>query len=456
MKIVIAGAGEVGFHLAKLLTLESQDIILLDQDSEVLQYAENHLDIITEKGDATSFNTLRALNIDKVDVFIAVTDSQNTNLTSALLAKKLGAKKTIARVSNPEYLQRVNRLSVQRMGIDSLISPEELAAQEINYLIEESAFSEMHCFEEGRMNIYGVNLDDESVRMIGKSIKEVSKSVGEDIAFIPMVIIRHGEEGSKYETIIPRGNTIYEKGDRVYFFALKEGTNQLYNLLGKKHEDLGNITVVGGGSIGRKISKMLTVSNHSVKLIENNKKRAYDLAEELKNVLVIYGDGTQTELLDEEGIEDMDAFIAVTGRSEFNIMSCLLAKSKGVKKTIALVESKEYMQLAKEVGVSASINKKLLAANSIFRYVRKGKVLAIASLSDVEAEVLEFKVDSHSEIRNKCIKDINFPKEAIITGVLRGDREIIPTIDFKVLEGDRVVVFALNEVIQKVEDFFHE
>lgn len=452
MRIVIGGAGEVGFHLAKWLSKELLDVIVIDTDKKNLQTIESNLDVMVHRGDITSFDTLREIKIDLTDIFISVTQLQNTNLTAALIAKKMGAKRTIARIENPEFLRRENAIPVQRMGIDVLISPEQLAALEIHQLIEESAFNTMHTFTHGELKLFGTILDKDC-KVLNKSVGEVADSLKHPPHYMPIAMIRHIQKGN-YETLIPTESTVYQLNDQVYFIALKHATAEIYNLLGKKQEFFKNVIVLGGGSIGKKTVSLLKDSKHSVKLIEKDQNRAFDLADEFSNVLVINGDGRDGDLLEEEGISHSDAFIAVTGSSETNIMSCLVAKSKGVKKTIALVENMDYIHLSQEVGINAFINKKLLAADSIFRYIRKGDIVDVTGLSDIDAEVMEFKVDENSLVTNKTIQEIKFPKDSIVCGIVRKSEGYIPTADFRIESGDHVVVFVQPTAISKIGKFF--
>ncbi|MFV0529978.1 MAG: Trk system potassium transporter TrkA [Flavobacteriales bacterium] len=450
MKIIIAGAGDVGFHLAKLLSHEAQDIIIVDKDKDKLQHIESHLDVIALKGDVTSFITLREANINEADIFIAVTQDQNTNLTAAVIAKKSGAKKSIARIDNPEYLLRENLLNFQRIGIDSLISPETLAAKEIDELINEAGFNEYFAFEGGLLKMSGSVLDEHSI-LLNKTVKEVAEQEHTNkIDFTPIAIIRKNSQ----KVIVPRGDTVYKLGDQVYFLLLSDASKHIYKILGKTKVDLKRIMILGGGKIGKSTAEKLSKSNHHVTLIEKDPNKAFDLADDLSKTLIIQGDGRNSELLEDETIEEMDAFIAVTGRSETNIMSCLLAKSKGVKKTIALVENMDYIHLSQMIGIDAFINKKFLAANNIVRFIRKGEVLALTHLSNLDAELLEFKVVENAKITHNVIRNIKFPREAIIAGVVRESKGYIPLGDFQIKANDCVVVLALPNVLSKVENLF--
>ena len=416
MKIIIAGAGEVGFHLAKLLSYESQEITLIDFDKERLNYAETHLDIKVVSGDITSVSVLKSSNISSADLFISVTSSETSNITSCVLAKQLGAKKTIARISNTEFIQNKSELEFEKFGIDELISPESLAASEIELLMSQSVFNDTYEFENGALTMLGLTLSEEA-EIINKTVKLAAELLP-DIHFIPIAIQRKGSRA----TIIPRGDTVFLKGDRVVFITSKGGDEELCNLTGRQKTQIKNIMILGGGQIGSTSAEELANSGFNIKIVEKSKERAIDLADQLSDALVINGDGRNIELLEEENFSNMDALISVTGNSETNIMSCLVAKSKGVKKTIALVENMDYFALSHSIGVDTLINKKLLAANSIFRYIRKGEVVAMTKLVNMDAELLEFVVNDASKVCGLHIKNIDFPRSAIIGGVIRNEK----------------------------------
>tara|TARA_R110002020_G_scaffold445961_1_gene657960 strand:+ start:38033 stop:39382 length:1350 start_codon:yes stop_codon:yes gene_type:complete len=448
VKIIIAGAGEVGFHLAKLLSYESQDITLIDNRKESLAYADSHLDIRVIKGDATSIMVLKDARVESSDLVIGVTSSETTNLTLCLLAKQLGCKKTIARISNAEFIHNKDEIRFSELGIDELISPEALAATEIKLLLNQSAFNDTYEFENGALIMVGVSLPS-AAPFVGKSVKEAAQ-IFPELHFMPVAIQRTGTQF----TIIPRGNTMFKEGDQVYFITSREGLDELYKLTGKIKREIKNVMILGGSKVGYKTARDLCAGKFNVKLIESNKEKAFDLADELPNALIINGDGRNVELLEEESIDAMDAFIAVTGNSETNIMTCLVAKSKNIKKTIALVENMDYFQLSHSIGIDTLINKKLLAANNIFRYIRKGEVVAMTRLNNLNAEILEFIVKQSSVVSGKIIKELDFPKEATIGGIIRDGEGIIALGDFKIIQGDRVVVCCLPTAITKIEKFF--
>lgn len=448
MKIIIAGAGDVGFHLAKLLSFDAQDIFLIDTSAERLDYVSNHIDVITKKGDATSIKLLKEIRVDRADIFLAVTESQNTNFTIAILAKQLGAKKTIARVSNHEFSQNTE-VNFEELGIDQMISPGELAANEIKMLLHQSAFNDTIEFENGTLNILGSTLEYASP-LINLTVQEANKRFP-DIKFITIAI--KPENSSK--TIIPRGNTVYRANDQIYFSTPKNHIAKLYKLMGKEKFGVKDVMILGAGKIGIKAARNLCESNFNVKIIEIDKERAKEVAEKIPNALVIKGDGRDVELLEEENIGSMDAFVAVTGNSETNILSCLVAKSKGIKKTIALVENMDYINISQTIGIDTLINKKLLAASTIFKHVRKGEVLKLANLHNVDAEVLEFLVKEESLVTKNKVKDIKITEMAVFGGVIRNGVAHMTYGDFQILPGDKAIVFCLPEAVHKVEKLFN-
>lgn len=448
MKIIIAGAGDVGFHLAKLLSYESQDTYVIDFDGDKLNYINNHLDVITKKGDATSVKLLTEIGVDSADLLLAVTESQNTNFTISVIGKALGAKKTIARIKNQEFLQN-DVVDFKKYGVDFMISPEELAADEIKMLLNQSSFNDTVAFENGLFNVMGTSLTYKSP-IVDLTVKE-AKDKYNMVDFITIAIKREGVT----QTIIPRGDTVYKVKDQVYFSVPNYSISKLYPIIGKEQIDINNVMILGGSSIGYKTARNLCQENFKVKLIEKNRDRATRLAEELSNTLIINGDGRDIELLEEENIRQMDAFIAVTGDSETNIMSCLVAKSKGVKKTVALVENMDYINISQTIGIDTLINKKLIAASNIFRHIRKGEIVALANLHNVDAEVFEFQVKEGAKVTQKPIKDLRFPREAVFGGIIRNGKALMSFGDMQIQSGDHVIVFCLPDAIPTVEEFFY-
>ena len=448
MKIVIAGAGEVGLHLSKMLSYESHDITLIDNNEVNLKDGENYLDIKVINGDSSSPSILNKANVSDADLVIGVTASESINFFSCILSKKLGAKRTIARLTNTEFIENGSKFDFSSIGIDEVISPENLAANEVKLLINDSGFTNSHDFENGALKMMAAKIQN-NAPFVGKTVMEAA-SVYPGIKFMPIAI----ERGGSHTAIIPRGDTVFKNDDHVYFITCHDGVDELYNLMGTKKDKIQKIMILGGGRVGNKVAKELSNEGYSVKLIENNSEKAEDLANSLPNVLVLNIDGTRVDLLSEESLEDMDAFIATTGDSQKNIMSCLMAKSKNISRTIAIVDNTDYFELSESIGVDTLINKKLLAANQIFRFIRKGNILELNKLNNMNAEVLEFLISEESKVVGKKIKDLDFPRSAIIGGVIRDGVGKIALGDFIIKKGDRVLVCSLYNAINKVEKLF--
>jgi trk system potassium uptake protein TrkA len=448
MKIIIAGAGEVGFHLAKLLSYESHHIVLLDIDKSRLSYADRHLDIKTIYGDCTSLSTLKEANVDGTDLVIAVTSDQSTNITVCVFSKQLGAKKTIARVSNPEFIDGKDQLNIKALGIDEMISPEQLAADEMMLLLSQSGFTDTHDFDDGALKMIGFNLS-ESAKIVGLTVQEAAEYFP-GLHFMPIAIQRFG---SQY-TLIPRGDTKFFKNDRVYFVTDDPGVEELYKLSGASKTSIKKVMILGGSNIGRSLAKQLSEKKFKVKLIEQNYEKALEIADNIPKAMIINADGHNVDVLEDESIREMDAFISVTENSETNIMSCLVAHSKRVPKTIALVENMDYFGLSQSIGINTLVNKKLIAANNIFRYIRKGEVIALTKLNNLNAELLEFEVKKDCKVCSGKIGDLKIPRTSVIAGVIRDGKGIIALGDFMIKKGDRVLVCSLPTSIHKVEKLF--
>ncbi|MBC6401820.1 MAG: Trk system potassium transporter TrkA [Ekhidna sp.] len=445
MRIVIAGAGEMGFYLAKLLVAEEQDIIIIDSDANVLEYVSQHLDVGTVKGSSTSPKTLKEANITKADLLIAVTSIQEVNITTCILGKNLGAKKTISRISNNELLAAREELNLSGVGIDKIISPASLAAREIKRLLKQSALTDTFEFEKGMLSLVGITVDENS-ELFGKPLTETAY-LNPDHNFTTVAILRNNE------TIIPHGENKFKEGDHAYFIAQPDGVDRVTSLAGKESLEIKNVMLLGASKVGINTAKTLS-RKYNIKLIETDKQKCLELADELPDTMIINGDGRDINLLKEESIDRMDAFVALTENSETNIMASLLAKKTGVPKTIALVENVDYIHLSQSIGIDTLINKKLIAASFIFRSIRRGEVLNIAGIHGVEAEILEFELSDNSRVLKKQLKDLAFPRTAIVGGVIRNGRGIAVRGNFEFQSKDRVVVLSKPECIRKVENFF--
>ncbi len=446
MKIILAGAGEVGTHLAKMLSNENHDIVVIDPNADNLQYINSHFDIMTITGSAVSIETLLEAGIEKTDLFVAVAPTQELNITSCILGKKLGAKKTISRIDNPEYLFPRNKKFFIELGIDSLIYPEKLAGDEVGNLLNQTGTTEIVNFSGGKLSLYVIKLD-ENAPVLNKSLVEAAKTI-HGFNYRAVAISRDGQ------TIIPRGDDVFKANDLVHVITNQSGIPTLMEYSGKKKFDIKNMMILGSSRIGKRVAKKLQ-GQYNIKLIEIDKERSIQASDELHNTLVINGDGRNIDLLIEEGIKKMDAFIAVTENSETNILSCLAAKQFGVKKTIAEIENIDYIDLAENIGIDTIINKKLIAASHTYAFTLSANVESIKCLTGTDADVLELNVKPGSKVTKVPVKDLGFPQDAIIGGIVRDNEVIIIRGNSQIIANDRVVVFALPTAIHKVEKFFN-
>ena len=446
MRIIIAGAGEVGSHLAKILSNENHDIVLIDIDEDKLRQIGSMHDLLTLHGSATSISLLKDASIQKADLLICVTEFESTNITAAILGKKLGVGKTIARIDNSEYLRHINKDIFVSLGIDYLIYPEMIAANEIVGLLQQTGMADLVDFSGGKLSMSVVKLE-EGAPIIGKSLIEATPD-DPPLDFRAVAISRNTN------TLIPKGNDRFQVNDHVYVITSKAGIEDLMKYSGKVQYDINNIMILGGSRIGERTAKQMG-RHHNVKLIEINRRKAYVLSNSLDHTLVINGDGSNMDLLVQEGIKKMDAFIAVTGNSETNILSCTLAKQMGVKKTIAEVENIDYIKLAENMGIDAIINKKLITAGRIYRFTMSQDVSSVRCLIGTDAELLEFNVKQGARVTKGPLKDIDFPEDAIVGGVIRGRSSFIARGDTELRAHDKVVVFALPSAIPTISKYFN-
>lgn len=443
MKIVIAGAGEVGTHLAKMLSFEKHNIILLDDSPEKLAKISREVDLLTVCGSAHSFQDLKDTGVGKADLFIAVTPFEERNVLACSMASYLGVGRTIARINNSEYLQPRYRTKLQDMGINELIYPESLAAKEIVASIKQTGTRQLIEFSNGKLILLGIKIR-ENAPIINKTFQEISYF---NTGLRAVAINRDNV------TIIPHGSDYVRDGDIVFFITTRALQQTVFDLSGKKPFGVKNIMILGGSRIAQKTMEKLG-DQYRIKVIDSDLERCKKIADKFEHILVINGDGRNLELLKEEGIEKMDAFVAVTGNSETNVLSCHLAKSVGVKRTIAEVENLAFMEIAENMDIGSIVNKKLNAASYIYRFTLNAEISNVKCLTASEAEVFEFIVKPNAKITQKKVKELGFPEEATIGGYIRHDQGYVADGDTLILEGDKVVVFTLPAGISKLEKYF--
>lgn len=445
MRIIIAGAGEVGTHLAKMLANENHEIILIDREEAFLKPIDSSLDLLTYEGSATSIRLLQDMLRKKTDLFIAVTHSEDTNITASILAKRFGAMKTIARIDNLDYLEHSAVDFFKSIGVDSLIYPELIAAREVLGLLHETGTSEFMEFSGGKLTMFVQRLD-ENAPVLNKSLREIALTNRTE-KYRAVAIKRNDV------TIIPRGNEQFQLGDTVFVISTREGIDEMMKTSGKKSFEANSIMILGGSRIGKHVALYMQ-RTCKVKLIDSDIRKCEELAEILDDTLIINGDGRSVDLLEQEGITRTDAFVAVTGNSETNILACLLAKRMGVRRTIAEVENMEYINLAENTGIDTIINKKISAASRIFRHTTNPNVTQVKYMTGTDAEVLEFLVPEKARITRGTLRSIDFPRDAIVGGGTRDGEPFIATGDTMIKAGDKVVVFTLPSAFDKVSKYF--
>ena len=452
MKIIIAGTGEVGFHLSKLLAQESHDIVIIDTSKIALERATKNLDVSTIRGDATSIKTLESAGISKADLLIAVTSTQHINILSCVIGKNLGVKRCIARISNSELLHRKETFDLKDIGINQVIYPESLGASEIKKLLKESAVSDSFVFDKGKLQLIGIKIDEKS-ELKDKTLAETTY-LNPKTSFTPVAIVRDIEDIIENETIIPRSHNILKQDDVAYFIADSEsGVDEVLSLSGRQHLDINDIMIYGGSDLAFISAKHLS-KKYNVKLICEDLNKCEKFADALPNVMVLNGPATDIDFLREEDLDSMDAFLALSNETEKNILASLAAKESGVKKTISQVENIDFIPLAQNMGLNTTINIKYLTANFIVKYIREGELLNFTKLQGVDAEVIELEVKEDSPILENKLKDLNFPKEGIVGGLIRGEDSMIPRGDFEFKVGDRVLIVTKKEGMKAIEQMF--
>ncbi len=446
MKIIIAGAGAVGTHLAKLLSREKQDIILMDEDEEKLGRMGNNFDLMTVNVSPTSISGLKEAGVAGADLFIAVTPNESQNMTACMLATNLGAKKTVARIDNYEYLLPNNNEFFAKLGVDSLIYPEMLAAKDIVDAVKMSWIRQWWEFAGGALVLLGTKMR-ETAEILDVPLYELG---GRNIPF-HIVAIKRGNE-----TIIPRGDDTIRLHDIVYFTTTKKYIPYIRKIAGKEnYADIRNIIIMGGSRIAVRTVQILPEYMRT-KIIENDINRCNRLSELVDDdVMIINGDGRDIELLTEEGIKNTEAFVALTGSSETNILACLAAKRMGVTKTVAEVENIDYISMAESLDIGTVINKKFIAASHIYQMMLDADVSNVKCLTFANADVAEFTVKQGARITRSQIKDMGLPKGATIGGLIRNGEGILVTGNTLIQENDHVVVFCLGMMIKKLERFFN-
>lgn len=446
MRIIIAGAYAIGSYLAKLLSRNKQEIILMDQDEEKLGKLASDYDLLTMNASATSIRSLKEARVGDADLFIAVTPDECFNMTACALAKGLGAKKTVAKIDNSEYVDPQNVELFHEMGVSSVIYPELLAAKDIINGLKMSWVRQRWDVHDGALVMLGIKLR-ETCKVLDKPLREIS---GPDDPYHVVAIRRRGD------TIIPGGNDVLMVQDLVYFMTTRNYIPYIRQVAGKEHYvDVKNVMVMGGGATAVRAIKQMPEYMH-VKVLERNAERCETLNNLFdEDILVINGDGRDLALLNEEGIRSTQAFVALTGKAETNILACLTAKRMGVRKTVAMVENVDYAHMAESLDIGTIINKRAIAASHIYQMLLDANVHNVRFLMSADADVAEFVPVEGSKITRRPVKDLGLPKGMTIGGLVRDGEGMLVSGNTQIEAGDSVVVFCHNVSIKKLEGLFN-
>ena len=447
MKIIIAGAGAVGTHLAKLLSREHHDITLIDENTDKLNDMAANFDILTLPLSPSSITALKEAEVGNADLFIGVTPDESHNMTACILASKLGAKKTVARVDNDEYAQPDNRVFFQKIGIDSVIYPEMLAAEEIQNNIKRSWIRQWWDVQNGALILVAVKLRS-NAHILNQPLKDICNANSP----FHVVAIKRDDE-----TLIPHGEDYLQEFDIVYFMTTPEFLYDLKVIAGKEdYPDVNNVFIMGGSNTSVHLANCLPDYMHA-KIIESDLKRSELLNELVTNphVMILHGDGRDIGLLEEEGIRKAQAFAALTDNSEANILACLTAKRLGVRKTVAIIENTDYISMAESLDIGTIINKKTFAAGHIFRMMLKADVTSVKSLTVANADVAEYQVSETAKVTRKQVKDLKLPCCVTLGGLVRDGKGMLINGNTQILPGDTVMAFCLSGGIKKLEKYFN-
>ena len=446
MRILIIGAGDVGFHLAQQLAREDHDVTVIEQDRARARATEDALDGLVIEGNGASLVTLEQAGIERADLVLAVTSQDEINLMACLSAAQYKVPKRIARVSKPDYYDHTGILPPERLGVDLMINPERECALETYQLLQSAAATEFAQFEGGLVQLIGVRVKP-GAPVAGKRLLEIGK-LAPDVRALVVAVARNGQ------TIIPSGATRIEAGDLTFIMGQASHLTDVLTLAGYDRFNLRRVIIAGGSREAWFLARLLEEHRIECTILESDRARAVNLAERLRRSLILHGDATDLELLEMEGIGDADGFVAFTGSDETNLLSCLLAKSLGTRKVVSLIDRFDYIPLVSRVGVDAAVSPRLAAVNAILSYVRRGSVLAVATLKGTRAEGIEFDVSARFPFAGQPLASVRFPTGSLIGAIVRGEQVIIPHGADEIRVGDRVIVFVLPEVIRQVEALF--
>ena len=443
MKVVIVGAGEVGFHIAEQLVIENKDVILIEKNPERAKYASSHLDCIVVNNDATSIDVLKDAGLEDADAFISATDFDEVNMISCLIVhKEFEVPVTVARVRNIEY-SKTRFLEEKFSGIDYIVNPDIEASRAITDVVQHGAVSDIFLFKDSSIQFRDIFVDEDSY-YLNKTLKDIKGHLKED--FVISGILR-GEE-----IIIPFGDTVIENGDHIYIVASEKTFNKILSKTGNPKKKLKNVVVVGAGKIGRHVAEHLLKMGRRVRVVDKKYSRCKYVAENMQGALVIHGDISDESLFEDEQLAASDLIVTTTSNEELNILTAIYAKSLGVKRAVALVNKSNYLNMSDRLGIDATVSPKLSSVNAILKFMRKENIKTVYKIFDGKAEVIEFSLNEKSSMTGKKLKDIKLPKGSLIVAVTRNRENYIPDGEFLLKTGDDIVAFSTKasaEALQK-------
>jgi trk system potassium uptake protein TrkA len=441
MRIIIVGAGEVGFQLAKFLSAENIDVVVVDRNKEKIKRIAEDLDVATIEGEGGSPSVLEEAGANEADILLAVTDMDETNMIACLVAKEMfQIPRNVARIRNLEYFS--NEVLLHSLGINPAISPEVEAAKAVIRLIEVPFAADVEDYEGGRVKVIGFRIPPDSA-LIGKEFKNLDLSK-------PRVLIGAIQRGDR--VIIPSGNDVLKKNDIIYLPVNTDEIDAVCKSIGAESRPVKRVMIVGGGRIGFYVARTMEQRNMSVKVIETDAERCKFLLKSLKKSVILHGDGSDQKLLEEENIADMDVFAAISNNEELNIMASMLAKSLGVKKVIAIVNKTDYLPLANNLGLEAVLSPRLITAGTILKYVRSGNIISLTTVAEGKAEIMEAEAKEGSVLIGKSLHEVELPKKTLVGAIIRNDRIIIPSGNDRIAANDKLIIFTLQESIRQVEN----
>lgn len=443
MRVVVVGAGKMGYSIAKMLADGTYDVVVVEKDEQRREVVKDSLDVLTILGNGCDPEILSTREVSDADVFISVTDCDEVNMVACKLAKKFGAKHTVARVRNEEYATYSSELLQKEMDVDLNLNPERITATEINHILMTPAALDVDDFADGKVRMFGTRLTRD-FPYLGTPLKDLELPEGILVA----MLFRH------HRMIIPHGNDVLMPGDNVYFVGRHELIKEFETHFDRSYEKLERVLLIGAGRAGRFLANMLEQQGIFVKVIEKDRERCRILAEQLNNGLVLCGDGTDIDLLTEEGISEADCVICLTDDDKLNLLLALLAKHLGAKKTIVRVARNEYVDLMEKVGVDIVLSARLLSAAEVLRFVRQGGLVSVALLEGAKAEAMELEVQAGSAVAGKDLIHARLPHDCLVCAIVHDGVAIVPNGQSVMAPGDRTIVFALSEVVQKVMDMF--